>query len=566
MKDVKQWFKHAMVAIMMLNTLSFGNLFSVNAEEKPDTFIKDAEVHGLVFKSAGDIDTDIPQEILDALKEKTGITLHLETVSADSSIQGLTAGLAAGDLPDFIAFNLNNSGRPEMSLLLKAASEGMFTDIAPFLKDGDLKVYSKYLDKDFLPQDSYNNIVFRPEHDGATYLIHMGIDREPGQKTSPMIGGPYIRADIAEDLGIDPQEINTSEKLQEVMKQIQEKDYKDDNGKSITVLGPTIWGGSDRNYIYQDKVWALDAAEYFMQDEDGNILHESQTPKALERVEYVQSLLQDGLMHPEFYTMEENRAKEGVMNGSFAIVSDMHSHVPENSDLTYIPLGPIERIDGTTDMVLQYKSGYAGWAVPSTTEDPETVVKLMDFLSTKEGKLLWMYGIEGRDYELDEEGFPVIKPEVYELSKENPDQAKQLGFYGVGHQWGNHMGNTDINNMEDFGEYNWGEKLRQEEEGEDAAPVKIAEMYGWEERHENARLIDGMTVRSFLFEFEGDEGNLSQALDAYSENLQKAYYAGSKEAAQAIIEDSKQDLLDAGLEDFIKFVEDKEASGISLRF
>ena len=97
MKDVKQWFKHAMVAIMMLNTLSFGNLFSVNAEEKPDTFIKDAEVHGLVFKSAGDIDTDIPQEILDALKEKTGITLHLETVSADSSIQGLTAGLAAGD-------------------------------------------------------------------------------------------------------------------------------------------------------------------------------------------------------------------------------------------------------------------------------------------------------------------------------------------------------------------------------------------------------------------------------------------------------------------------------------
>ena len=556
----------ASLLMMATNLLVVSPQYSVAAEEKNDHFIKDAEIEGLVFKSAGDIDTDIPQEILDELQAKTGIKLKLETVTADSSIQGLTAGLAAGDLPDFIAFNLNNSGRPEMSLLLKAAAEGMFTDIKPYLEMDDLEVYPKYVEEGFLPDDSFNNIVFRPEHDGSTYLIHMGIDRNPGQKTTPLIGGAYIRADIVEDLNVDPQSIQTSEELYDLMTQIQEKEYTDANGKPITVLGPTIWGGYDRSYVYQDKVWTLDAAEYFMEDEDGNILHESQTPIAMERVNYVHQLINEGIMHPEFYTMEENRAKEGVINGSFAIVSDMHSLVPENQDLKYLPLGPIKRIDGSDDMILQYKSGYGGWAIPSTTEDPETVVRLMDFLSSKEGKLLWMYGIEGRDYDLDENGFPVIKEEVYQLSQENPEKAKELGFFGVGHQWGNHMGNTDIDNMADFGEYNWGENHKEAKEGKESAPHKIADIYNWEERHENARIIDGMSVRSFLYEYEGEDGKLAQKLDAYTEDLLKAYYATSTEEAQAILEASKKDLLKAGLEDFIKFVKEKKDSGTNLRF
>ena len=38
---------------------------------------------------------------------------------------------------------------------------------------------------------------------------------------------------------------------------------------------------------------------------------------------------------------------------------------------------------------------------PSTTEHPEDVVKLADFLASREGKLLGQYGIKGRDYTLD---------------------------------------------------------------------------------------------------------------------------------------------------------------------
>ena len=111
--------------------------------------------------------------------------------------------------------------------------------------------------------------------------------------------------------------------------------------------------------------------------------------------------MQKGLMTKEFYTMEENKAKEGLVNGSWGIVSDLHNYVTENQNMKYVPLGPLNTVKGKFRVEKPYKSGANGWAVPSTTEHPEDVVKLADFLASREGKLLGQYGIKGRDYTLD---------------------------------------------------------------------------------------------------------------------------------------------------------------------
>ncbi len=163
--------------------------------------------------------------------------------------------------------------------------------------------------------------------------------------------------------------------------------------KKSQSIGPTAWGGSDRDWLYNDLVWTGVSGEKFMKDENGKILHEAQTDYGIERVKFVQKLMKEGLMTPEYYTMEETRAKEGIVNGSFAIVSDMHNYMPENNDMTYIPLGPVQRVDGTNDMVISYKSGYAGWAIPSTTEMPEHVMQFADWLASEEGKRLYFYGL-----------------------------------------------------------------------------------------------------------------------------------------------------------------------------
>ena len=43
----------------------------------------------------------------------------MEGVNSEHAIDGLIAGLASNDLPDFIVYYLNNSGRKEMPVILK---------------------------------------------------------------------------------------------------------------------------------------------------------------------------------------------------------------------------------------------------------------------------------------------------------------------------------------------------------------------------------------------------------------------------------------------------------------
>ena len=290
--------------------------------------------------------------------------------------------------------------------------------------------------------------------------------------------------------------------------------------------------------------------------------HESQTDYGLKRVSYIRDLLEEGLLHPEFFTMEENRAKEGIVNKSFGIVADMHNYVVQNNDMKYVPLGPLDTVEGDYQMQLTYKSGYAGWSIPTTTQHPEDIVKLADFLASREGKLLSQYGIEGRDYTLDETGNPVVNEEVLALKENDPAEAAKLGFRGAGSYWAEHLGYTDIDNMADFGEFEYGDSVAGEST---QAADKIIEMWQYDEKLANAKIIDGSTPKSFIFEFENGD-NLNIALDTYNENLLRAYYSESEEEAKQILQQSKDLLEKSGLDEYIELIEEKEAEGTTIRY
>ncbi|EKU93908.1 Lipoprotein lplA [Alloiococcus otitis] len=561
---MKSMLKASVVLTTSLLLMACGNDSEANNQsaekpaDAPDTWIADRTITGLVFQSANDAGAGtMSPEIADYIKERTGITLEIEAVTNEDSQAALASGLAAGDLPDFIAFYLNDSGRPEFPMLLQASNEGMFHDISEELQSGE--IYGKYFEDGYLPRDTRENIMMRDDHDGATYLVHMAIDQEPADPGQKEIGGTYIRKDIAEDLGIDPLEVNTSEELEDLLNDIKDGDYTDDNGSPVTPLGPTVWGGSDRPWPYNDLVWSGPSNEKFMKDDQGNILHESMTDYAEQRVEFVRRLLDQGLMHPEFFTMEETRANEGVTNGSFAVVADVHNYRPELSDGSYVPLGPINRADGSNHMVMPYKSGYAGWAVPSTTENPEEIVQFADWMASEEGKRLYMYGLEGEHYDLDEDGKPVVKEEMLQLADEDPEAAKQEGFRGVGGYWGEHLAWTDMNNLEQFGEAAWGESQR--DDVSEQAARDIIDFYNYDERYDNKEVIDGLTPRAYLFEFEDGDDTLTTALDTWEEDIQKAYYANSDEEAQDIIDQMRSQLENANIEEFTEFLKEKEDQG-----
>ncbi|MEH7273653.1 extracellular solute-binding protein [Neobacillus vireti] len=564
MKRVSYKFLTLLLISIMLLAACTEKKSSTESREKPegapDTWIADRTIKGLVFMSDGDVSAGMNPEIAEELKKRTGITLELQGITVEDSTEALTSGLAAGDLPDFIAYYLDHSGRPEMQILLKGAREGMFHDLTPMLKE--TKIYSKYFEEGYLPADTKNNVMFREEFKGSSYFVHMAIQRNPGDVTRKYVGGPYILKDIVDQLGINPAEIDTHEEIRDLAEKIKAANLKDVNGKPITPIGPTIWGGADRDFIFNDLVWTGSKGEKFLKDKDGKIKHEAQTDYGLERVNFIRGLLTDGLLHPEFFTMPENKAKEGVVNKSFGIVADMHNYLPENLDMKYIPLGPIDTAQGDYQMELPYKSGYAGWSIPTTTEHPEDIVKLADYLASREGKLLSQYGLEGRDYTLDEKGNPIVKKEVLELKENDPEAAAKLGFRGVRSYWAEHLGYTDVDPLADFGEVEYGANVA----GADTSSAdKIIEMWNYDEKLKNAKVIDGSSPKSFIFEYENGD-NLNIALDTYNENLLRAYYSKSEDEAKKILEDSKKLLEKSGLEDYIKLIEKKEKEGTTIRF
>ena len=106
------------------------------------------------------------------------------------------------------------------------------------------------------------------------------------------------------------------------------------------------------------------------------------------------------------------------------IVSDLHNYVTENQSMKYIPLGPLNTVKGKYQMEMSYKSGYGGWSIPKSTKHPEDVVKLADFLASREGKLLGEYGIKGRDYNLDKRQ-PCCEKEVLKEIDEHQIKRKK---------------------------------------------------------------------------------------------------------------------------------------------
>jgi len=90
-------------------------------------------------------------------------------------------------------------------------------------------------------------------------------------------------------------------------------------------------------------------------------------------------------------------------------------------------------------------------------------------------------------------------------------------------------------------------------------------MWGYDEKLKHAEVIDGLTVKSFLPRFERAE-DLETALNEYDEALKRAYYAKNENESKKILDEAKQRVTDAGIEDFEKLVEEEVKKGEKIRY
>lgn len=537
----------------------------VDNSNKPETWIADRTI--TVQAYVDDIGNSLPKDFnntatMKKITELTGIKLDVRYTPGDSDAKVLASQLASGTIPDVIVSYLDNSTRPEFPLLFKAAKDGMFADVSEYMKNG--KVYSKYYEDGYLPQDTHDNIVFRDDLDGV-YLWQMSIDEiDRSLEYVPeeeYVGGMYIQQRIVDELGVDPREIKTQDQFYDLLVKIKEAGFKDNNGNDIYPLGPKYWGGSVDALQYITKGYMWGVSDDYNLDEDGKVKHVAETDYVYDQINFVRKLLNENLMNPEFFTMDSTRAEEVSKNLNSGIIADVHNYeeiIYGSED--WVPLGPLNDIQGDNKEVVHGKSKRGCMAISAEAENPDEIFAFFDWLSTPEGQIIAQYGVEGVSYDMVD-GKPVLKEEV--LKKLNDGDTDYLinevgaGFGGTGNYFFEFV-LTNKNNIDYFGESRPGAAAGG---STFARSVEIAKEYPVEKK-----LVPGLDATAFLSVDELSDVKMQMDLLNWDETFVQACFAKTDDEVKSIVESFRAQLKAAGIErfeDYVKKIYDENPESVT---
>lgn len=534
-------------------------------KERPDTWIADRTI--TVQAYVDDIGNTLPKDFNDTvtmkkITELTGIKLDVRYTPGDSDSKVLASQLASGTIPDVIVSYLDNSTRKEFPLLYKAAKEGMFADVSEYMKNS--KVYCNYEKEDYLPQDTYENIVFRKDLDGV-YMWQLNIDEIDRSleyiPEAEYVGGMYIQKKIADALGVNPRDIKTQEQFYDLLVKIKNGNFKDDNGNPVFPLGPKYWGGSVDavKYIIPGYLWGV--SDDFNLDTDGKVKHIAETDYVYDGINFIRKLLDEKLMNPEFFTMDTTRAEEVSKSHNSAIIADIHNYeelIYGNND--WVPLGPLNDIQGDNKKITRGKSKRGCMAISSEAKNPEEIFAFFDWLSTPQGQMIAQYGAEGVSYDLVD-GKPVLKDEVANKLKDGDTDYLinniGAGFGGTGNYFFEFV-LTNKNNIDNFGEIRPGASRT---DSSFARSVEIAKEYPVEKK-----LVLGLDATAYLSAEELKDVKMQMDLLNWDETFVQACFAKSDEDVKKIVESFRAQLKAAGIEkfeDYVKKIYEKDPKTVT---
>ncbi|HJB90653.1 MAG TPA: extracellular solute-binding protein [Candidatus Eisenbergiella merdigallinarum] len=159
-------------------------------------------------------------------------------------------------------------------------------------------------------------------------------------------------------------------------------------------------------------------------------------------VEFLRQAYADGILDPDYATMDKDTLFEKLSSGKLMSVYDNNSFMArtynpalqEIDENAYFDLvDPLADEDGNVRAYQYAKDWTDNVAVISVqTKYPERIVEMMNWLYTDEGRMISNYGKEGELYDLVD-GEPVIKQEALDGVKDASDPSTALmGKFGGG--------------------------------------------------------------------------------------------------------------------------------------
>ena len=333
----------------------------------------------------------IPEEIT----KNTGVRLNV-TRSADDSQLGLM--IASGELPD-IVFTANDLSRLCNSDICYSYDELIETYGIDWEPSNDRVAIAR----------SYNS----EEGDEHYYTLLQNYNSQEewdeAKGVAPSMCTLYYRKDIWEAMGSPS--MTTMDEIMDVMLQVKEAYPEMD----------VVNAGSPGWRLRPFKEW-MGCSNDFLYEEDGSVVYSDTTDSFYQGVKYINEMYRQGLFPEENLAISgsgedaDQQALNGQnffyeWNGRPNQLAQFNTKAKQiNPDAEWACL---EIPDDAAEMT-RANAGWAGVFISKNCKDPEAAIRLISYLNSEEGRHLALWGREGIDYTLDENGAPQFSEEWQE--------------------------------------------------------------------------------------------------------------------------------------------------------
>ncbi|GGF96093.1 extracellular solute-binding protein [Paenibacillus abyssi] len=348
-----------------------------------------------LFPSGGTDPQNLPANVAEHptfsfIEQKTNTELDLEMYPAEEYVPKLQMLAAGSNLPDMVKIYVISDypGALDADHRTVMPLNDLIDEYGPNLKQ-------------HIPQEMWDNATY----DGEILFI------PKPQVVSNHNRATFIRKDWLDNLGLEMP--RTLDEYYEVMVAFRDQD-PDGNGQNDTYPFTGRGGFHWTNWIW---FGAFDALPTTWSEVDGVLLPAEVKPGMKDALAWLNKMYEEGLIDPEFLSQDRQSMEQKVFTNRVGIVGHLAGDVAywaENvkkgdPNAEFVPApSPVGPTGTSGGIVTAPEQG--GWIIPVGTENPENVIKLLD----------WFVSDEGHDFYVNG------SPEVSE--KWNIDWMKRPGY------------------------------------------------------------------------------------------------------------------------------------------
>ena len=444
-------------------------------------------------------------KIFQKAAELTNVTLEGVTSSSNTdATSAYNLMMASGEVADIIGTDKKN--------IEKYIDQGVYIDLTDLI-DKHAPNIKKFLDEN---PDMKKGATYL---DGKMYFVPFMMDGKAAT-------GWYIRKDWLKKLNLE--EPKTVDELYTVMKAFKEQD-PNGNGKADEI--PYF----QRGKVVTDLYSLFGVRMNWHVNDEGKVVYGQYTPEFKNAVENVAKWYKEGLIDREIYTRSQNARNYalqenigGVTHDWFTSTSTFNSLLaPTIEGFDFSPIVPPADINGKSwEPGSRDISANSGWGISSLCENPEAMIKYMDFWFTEEGSLLANFGIEGENWTMVD-GKPTFTEKMFE-----GEETVVQKLWKIGAQVPSGMG---------YKQNYWYEEQTLDEDVQQAIRTYIDGGY----------IIDQFPQIAFTAEEQKVIDSKLPAIQTFISETEQQWIMGSKDVTTSF-DDYMKSLKDMGIEDVVE--------------